>query len=163
MNIKDIYFAGGCFWGVEEYFSRISGVYDVTSGYANGTTENPTYKDVCFNKSGHAETVHVQYNPDIVSLQTLTGQFFKIIDPISINKQGNDAGVQYRTGVYYTDGADLEVIQEVFNAEQQKYNNKIAVELMPLEHFYVAEEYHQDYLRKNPNGYCHVDFSSLAR
>ena len=160
--MKEIYFAGGCFWGVEEYFSRIPGVYDVTSGYANGNTENPTYKDVCYNNSGHAETIHVQYDPDIVSLKTLIRQFFGIIDPLSLNKQGNDAGIQYRTGVYYTDEVDIEAIQEVFSAEQQKYDREIAVELLPLKHYYLAEEYHQDYLKKNPNGYCHIDFSSLA-
>ena len=161
-KLKDIYFAGGCFWGVEEYFSRIPGVYDVTSGYANGNTENPTYKDVCFNDSGHAETVHVRYDPGIVSLKTLAVQFLKIIDPLSLNRQGNDAGVQYRTGVYYTDKADIKTIRTVFSAEQKKYDKKIAVELMPLENYYLAEEYHQDYLKKNPYGYCHVDFSSLA-
>ena len=161
-KLKDIYFAGGCFWGVEEYFSRIPGVYDVTSGYANGNTENPTYEDVCHNNTGHAETVHLRYDPGLISLKTLTGQFFKIIDPLSINRQGNDAGVQYRTGVYYTDEADIEAIQEVFNVEQKKYDRKIAVELLPLKHYYPAEEYHQDYLKKNPYGYCHVDFSSLA-
>ena len=138
-------------------------MYNVTSGYANGNTENPSYKDVCFNKSGHAETVHVQYNPDIVSLQILTEHFFKIIDPISINKQGNDSGVQYRTGVYYKDNADVKVIQRVFNAEQQKYDTKIVVELMPLEQYYLAEEYHQDYLKKNPNGYCHIDLRKLLK
>ena len=161
-KLKDIYFAGGCFWGVEEYFSRIPGVHDVTSGYANGNTENPTYQDVCFNGTGHAETVHVRYDPGVVSLEMLTRQFFKIIDPLSVNRQGNDAGTQYRTGVYYTDKADIEAIRAVFNAEQQKYDRKIAVELLPLEHYYLAEEYHQDYLKKNPYGYCHIDFSSLA-
>ena len=161
-NLKEIYLAGGCFWGVEEYFSRIPGVYDVTSGYANGKTENPTYKDVCFNDSGHAETIHLRYDPGIVSLKTLLEQFFKIIDPLSVNKQGNDACTQYRTGVYYTDETDKEVIQAAFDTEQRKYSRKIAVELMPLEHFYLAEDYHQDYLKKNPNGYCHIDFSSLS-
>ncbi len=160
-NLKDIYFAGGCFWGVEEYFSRIPGVYDVTSGYANGTTENPTYGEVCYQNTGHAETVHVQYDPDVVSLKTLTEQFFKIINPLTKDRQGNDVGSQYRTGVYYMDEADKEVIQKVFDLEQQKYDQKIAVELLPLEHYYLAEDYHQDYLKKNPGGYCHIDFSSL--
>jgi len=160
-NLKDIYFAGGCFWGVEEYFARIPGVYDVTSGYANGNTENPTYEEVCYQNTGHAETVHVQYDPDIVSLKTLTEQFFKIINPLTKDRQGNDVGSQYRTGVYYADEADKSVIQEVFNAEQQKYDQEIAVELLPLENYYLAEDYHQDYLQKNPGGYCHIDFSSL--
>lgn len=160
-NLRDIYFAGGCFWGVEEYFSQIPGVYDVTSGYANGNTENPSYEEVC-SGSGHAETVHVQYDPGVVSLETLTKQLFKIINPVSKNRQGNDSGSQYRTGVYYTDEADRAVIQEVFDAEQEKYDEEIATELLPLEAFYLAEDYHQDYLKKNPGGYCHIDFSSLS-
>jgi len=161
-KLKDIYFAGGCFWGVEEYFSRIPGVYDVTSGYANGNTENPSYNEVCFNNTGHAETIHVRYDPGLVSLNTLTVQFFKIIDPLSLNKQGNDAGVQYRTGVYYTDESDIEELKALFSSQQKKYKRKIAVELLPLKNYYLAEDYHQDYLKKNPSGYCHIDFSSLA-
>lgn len=160
-NLRDIYFAGGCFWGVEEYFSRIPGVYEAESGYANGTTENPSYEDVCYRNTGHAETVHVRYDPDLVSLKTLTEQYFKIVDPLSVNRQGNDAGSQYRTGVYYTDEADLPVLEAVFAAEQEKHDQQLAVELKPLENFYLAEEYHQDYLKKNPNGYCHIDFSTL--
>lgn len=160
-NLKDIYFAGGCFWGVEEYFSRIPGVYGVTSGYANGTTENPTYEEVCYRNTGHAETVHVQYDPAIISLKTLTRQFFKIIDPTSINRQGNDRGDQYRSGVYYTDEADKEIIRSVFDEVRRNYKNKIVTELVPLQHYYLAEDYHQDYLEKNPKGYCHIDFSSL--
>ena len=160
-KLKSIYFAGGCFWGVEEYFSRIPGVYDAASGYANGKTENPTYEDVCFSGAGHAETVRIQYDPDIISLKLLTEQLFRIIDPLSKNRQGNDIGSQYRTGVYYTDVADLAIIRKVFEAEQLKYDREIAVELQPLEHFYLAEDYHQDYLKKNPNGYCHIDFRLL--
>ena len=160
-NLKEIYFAGGCFWGVEEYFSRIPGVYEVVSGYANGNTENPSYEEVCHNNTGHAETVHIEYDPALVNLKTLTEHFFKIINPISKNRQGNDVGSQYRTGVYYTDETDLPILQEVFTAEQQKYDKPIVTELIPLENFYEAEDYHQDYLQKNPNGYCHVDFSSL--
>jgi peptide methionine sulfoxide reductase msrA/msrB len=160
-NLKDIYFAGGCFWGVEEYFSRIPGVYDVTSGYANGDTENPSYNDVCYRNTGHAETVHVQYDPDIISLKTLTEQFFRIINPTSLYRQGNDIGSQYRTGVYCTDDADVGIIQAVFNEVQKSYDQAIVTELLPLEHYYLAEDYHQDYLAKNPSGYCHIDFSSL--
>ncbi|HAM16492.1 MAG TPA: peptide-methionine (R)-S-oxide reductase [Eggerthellaceae bacterium] len=161
-NCKGIYFAGGCFWGVEEYFSRIPGVADATSGYANGTVENPSYEQVCSHTTGHTEAVRVTYDPSVVSLGTLTEQLFKIIDPTSVNRQGNDVGDQYRTGVYYVDEADLAVLQEVFDAEQRKHDRAIAVELMPLACFYEAEEYHQDYLQKNPGGYCHVDFGSLA-
>lgn len=160
-NLRDIYFAGGCFWGVEEYFSRIPGVYDATSGYANGCTENPSYKEVCSQGTGHAETVHVRYDSDIVSLAALTRHFFKIIDPLSRDRQGNDIGSQYRSGVYYVDGSDRAIIQAVFDEVQKNYHRKIATELEPLEHYYLAEEYHQDYLARNPGGYCHIDFSSL--
>ncbi len=160
-NLKEIYFAGGCFWGVEEYFSRIPGVYDVVSGYANGNTENPSYEEVCNNNTGHAETVQVKYDPESVSLKTLTEHLFKIINPTLKDRQGNDVGSQYRSGVYYVNEEDVAVLQEVFSAEQQKYNKPIVTELLPLENFYIAEDYHQDYLQKNPNGYCHVDFSTL--
>ena len=158
---KDVYLAGGCFWGVEEYFSLVPGVTDAVSGYANGLTENPTYDDVCWRGTGHAETVRVTYDPARVSLRTLVEQLFAIIDPTSVNRQGNDRGVQYRTGVYYVDEADRPVIEQVFAAERAKLDAPIATELGPLENFYEAEEYHQDYLKKNPGGYCHVDFSSL--
>lgn len=157
----EIYLAGGCFWGVEEYFSRVPGVVDAVSGYANGTVANPTYEQVCSGATGHAETVHVIYDPSIVSLKTLVEQLFRIIDPLSVNRQGNDVGSQYRTGVYYVDAADVAVIQAVFDAEQRRYDRPLAVELASLSCFYVAEGYHQDYLKKNPRGYCHVSFASL--
>ena len=157
---KDIYLAGGCFWGIDEYFSRISGVVGTESGYANGSTANPSYEEVCHG-SGHAETVRVTYDPARVGLATIVRQLFEVIDPTSRNRQGNDRGVQYRTGVYYTDEADLPVLRQVFADEQAAYDKPIVTELMPLENFYIAEEYHQDYLKKNPGGYCHVDFSSL--
>ena len=160
-NLKEIYLAGGCFWGVEEYFSRIPGVRDAVSGYANGQTENPTYEEVCSGLTGHAETVRVSYDPRVVSLETLTEQFFQIIDPTVRDRQGNDAGRQYRTGVYYADAAEREPLERIFAAEQKKYKQKIVTELLPLENFFAAEEYHQDYLKKNPGGYCHVDFSAL--
>ncbi len=160
-NLKEIYLAGGCFWGVEEYFSRIPGVRDAVSGYANGQTENPTYEEVCSGLTGHAETVRVSYEPRIVSLETLTEQFFQIIDPTVRDRQGNDVGRQYRTGVYYADAADREILERLFAAEQKKHEQKLATELLPLENFCAAEEYHQDYLKKNPGGYCHIDFSAL--
>ena len=160
-ELWDVYFAGGCFWGVEEYFSRISGVYDVTAGYANGTKENPTYEEVCSGKTGYAETVHVRYDPNTVSLKTLAEQFFKIINPISVNRQGNDVGSQYRTGMYYVNDADKTVLASVMVAVQKKYGMPLAVELLPLKNYYLAETYHQDYLKKNPGGYCHISFESL--
>ena len=160
-KLRDIYLAGGCFWGVEAFISRIYGVYDVTVGYANGTTKNPTYEDVCRNDTGFAETAHVQYDPEKVDLKTLLGDFFKVIDPTSLNKQGNDRGSQYRTGIYYVDESDKAVIEEVAAQEQKKYDEPIVTEIEPLRNFYLAEEYHQDYLEKNPNGYCHINFSKL--
>ncbi len=160
-NTKEIYLAGGCFWGIEEYFSRIPGVLDTVSGYANGTTADPSYQDVCSGKTGHAETVRVVYDPRQVSLKTLIGQYFKVIDPTVLNRQGNDAGTQYRTGIFYTDEEDLKIIQEVYDSQKSLYEDEIVTELKPLTYFYEAEEYHQDYLVKNPGGYCHVDFSTL--
>jgi len=159
--MREIYFAGGCFWGVEEYFSRIPGVTDATSGYANGTTENPTYEQVCSDTTGFAETVRVRYDPEVVSLRTLVEQYFKIIDPTSVNRQGNDVGTQYRTGVYFVNIDDQLVLESAFAGARARHGGTIATELKPLANFYPAEEYHQDYLRKNPGGYCHVDFSSL--
>lgn len=155
-NLKEIYLAGGCFWGTEHYFKQIDGVVDTEVGYANGTTENPTYKEVCTDKTGFAETVHVTYNPDKVSLKFLLEMYFKAIDPTSINQQGHDTGTQYRTGVYYTDSADEVTIKEVFAEQQKHIQRKIVVENLPLKNFYKAEDYHQDYLDKNPDGYCHL-------
>ena len=155
-NLKEIYLAGGCFWGTEHYFKQIDGVVDTEVGYANGTTENPTYKDVCTDKTGFAETVHVTYNPDKVTLKFLLEMYFKAIDPTSINQQGHDTGTQYRTGVYYTDSTDEATISKVFDEEQKHIQGKIVVENLPLKNFYKAEDYHQDYLDKNPDGYCHL-------
>ena len=160
--LREIFFAGGCFWGVESYFSQVPGVRSATVGYANGDTANPSYQEVCTGKTGHAETVHLVYDPDQVSLQTLTEHFFLIINPLTLNRQGNDSGSQYRSGVYYTDESDLELLQQVRDAEQEKYTAPIQTELLPLRCYYLAEDYHQDYLEKNPGGYCHIDFSSLA-
>lgn len=157
--IREIYLAGGCFWGVEGYFKRIEGVKDTTCGYANGKTANPSYEDVCRHNTGHAETVRVLFDTDVINLEDLLIYYFRIIDPVSVNKQGNDVGTQYRTGIYYTDGSLLPVIKAAVEREQRKYNEKIAVEVLPLENFYSAEEYHQNYLDKNPNGYCHINLN----
>ena len=157
--IREIYLAGGCFWGVEGYFKRIEGVKDTTCGYANGKTANPSYEDVCRHNTGHAETVRVLFDTDVINLEDLLIYYFRIIDPVSVNKQGNDVGTQYRTGIYYTDESLLPVIKAAVEREQRKYNEKIAVELLPLENFYSAEEYHQNYLDKNPNGYCHINLN----
>ena len=158
-KIKNIYLAGGCFWGTEHFFKQIKGVVETEVGFANGHTMNPTYQEVYTDKTGYAETVHVKYNPDVVSLEFLLRMFFKVIDPISVNQQGHDIGTRYRTGIYYTDVADLEVIEKVYADEQRSYQQPLAVEKQPLENFYTAEEYHQDYLDKNPSGYCHLPLS----
>ncbi len=159
MNPKTIYLAGGCFWGVEAYFERIPGVIDAVSGYANGRTQNPSYEDVIYRQTGHAETVKITYDADRLSLPDILEYYFRVIDPTSLNKQGNDRGTQYRTGVYFTDPAEQSVIQAALANEQKKYRKPLVVENLALVHFFDAEEYHQDYLAKNPNGYCHIDLS----
>ena len=156
---KIIYLAGGCFWGVEAYFQRIPGVLSTKCGYANGNTENPTYKEVCQSNTGHAETVEITYDEERLPLKNLLRYYLRIIDPTSLNKQGNDRGTQYRTGVYYIDEKDKATIEAVLAKEQAKYQAPIVVEILPLKHFFSAEEYHQNYLNKNPDGYCHIPLS----
>jgi peptide methionine sulfoxide reductase msrA/msrB len=160
-GLEEIWLAGGCFWGVEAYMTRIYGVFDVTSGYANGDTENPTYEEVSYKNTGHAETVHVRYDPERVDLATLLNYFFKIINPTVLNQQGNDRGEQYRTGIYYKKDTDKVVIAQVIAREQEKYEDPIVTETEQLTNYTLAEEYHQDYLEKNPDGYCHIEFDSL--
>ena len=160
---KEIWLAGGCFWGVEAYMSRLPGVYDAENGYANGNTVNPTYEEVCTGFTNFAETVHVIYEVDSTNLKKLLFEFFKIINPTSLNRQGNDIGSQYRTGIYYKEESDKNIILEVLAEEQKKYTKSIVTEVLPLKNFYLAEEYHQNYLEKNPNGYCHIDFSKLEQ
>ena len=153
--MQTIYLAGGCFWGVQKYFDQFDGVLATEVGYANGPEEAPSYRDVC-NRSGHAETVKIEYDPEVISLTELLGYYFMVIDPLSINRQGNDRGVQYRTGIYYTDESQLPEIKTVYREQEEKAGAKLAVEMEPLKNFYTAEEYHQKYLDKNPNGYCHI-------
>ena len=153
---KVIYLAGGCFWGTEHYFKQIAGVVATEVGFANGQTENPTYEEVYTDTTGYAETVMVRYRPEVVPLDFLLRMFFKAIDPTSLNKQGHDEGTRYRTGVYYTEADDVPTIKRVFAEEQARYSEPLAVELLPLRNFYAAEERHQDYLDKNPDGYCHL-------
>lgn len=155
-KMKEIYLAGGCFWGTEHYFKQLRGVIETEVGYANGHTPNPTYKEVCTDKTGFAETVRVVYDPEILSLEFLTEMYFKAIDPTSINRQGHDEGTQYRTGIYYTDETDRPVLQTVYDRVKAEVGKPLAVQLQPLDNFYKAEEYHQDYLDKNPQGYCHL-------
>lgn len=155
--MKEIVLAGGCFWGVDAYFARKEGVASTRSGYANGTTENPTYEQVCAGKTGHAEAVHVKYDASVLSLETLLEKFFKVIDPTVRNRQGNDIGTQYRTGIYYMDEEDRSVVEDFIARKAKDYARPIVTEVEPLRCFYDAEEYHQDYLKKNPRGYCHID------
>lgn len=157
--MKNIYFAGGCFWGTEHFFKQINGVIDTEVGFANGETENPTYQEVYTDKTGFAETVHVVYDEKVIDLKFLLNMFFKAIDPTSLNRQGHDEGTRYRTGVYYVSEDQFPIIEEVFNEQQKLIENPIVVELLPLKNFYSAEEYHQDYLDKNPDGYCHLPLS----
>lgn len=160
VNKKDIYLAGGCFWGVEAYFEKVPGVLNAESGYANGKDETTNYHLI--SQTGHAETVHVTYDANQVSLKEILLHYFRIIDPTSVNKQGNDRGSQYRTGVYYTDASDKETIEQVFKEKSADFEKPIVVEKAKLANWVLAEDYHQDYLKKNPNGYCHVNLSQAT-
>ena len=162
-NYDEIYLAGGCFWGVQAYLDKIPGVKKTQVGYANGSTERPTYEQVRRENTGHAETVYVQFDPKEISMEDLVKAFFEIIDPTSINKQGGDEGTQYRTGVYYIRPEDKERIQKVFDELAPNYGAPIVVELKPIANFYPAENYHQKYLQKNPGGYCHIDLSKADK
>ena len=153
---KEIYLAGGCFWGTEHYFKQVRGVVETETGFANGSFANPSYKQVKAGDTGFAETVRIKYDPEAVSLELLLDLYFKSIDPLSLNRQGEDEGTQYRTGIYYTDASDLPVIDKVYDAAEAAAGQPLAVEKLPLRNFYPAEEYHQDYLDKNPSGYCHL-------
>ncbi|WP_099468158.1 peptide-methionine (S)-S-oxide reductase MsrA [Konateibacter massiliensis] len=153
---KEIYLAGGCFWGTEKYLQEIKGIVQTEVGYANGTTENPTYEEVCHNNTGHAEAVKVLYDDSQISLEEVLNLYYDVINPVSVNRQGGDVGTQYRTGIYYVDSKDEPAIQASIQKLQQSYKEKIAIEVKPLSNYSKAEEYHQKYLDKNPNGYCHI-------
>ncbi|MDE7438708.1 MAG: peptide-methionine (S)-S-oxide reductase MsrA [Muribaculaceae bacterium] len=155
--IKTIYLAGGCFWGTAHLFSLVPGVSETVAGYANSIVPEPTYKKVCTGRTEAAETVKVVYDDDTVGLTDLIKLYFRSIDPLTLNRQGNDIGTQYRTGIYYTDDADRPVIEAQLAGLQRRYKEPLAIEFGPLENFYPAEEYHQEYLYKNPDGYCHVN------
>ena len=156
-NTKEIYLAGGCFWGVQAYFDNIYGIEDTNVGYANGKTKNTSYNKIAI--TDHAETVYIKYDENKISLSKILKYYFKIIDPISVNKQGNDRGRQYRTGIYYTNIKDKFLIEKEIEKLQRKYKEKIQIEVLPVKNYVLAEEYHQDYLKKNPYGYCHIDLS----
>lgn len=152
----ELYLAGGCFWGTEHFLKQINGVIETRVGYANGHGSNPTYQEVCTDTTGFAETVHIFYNPQVLPLTLLLQLYFETIDPTSLNRQGSDVGTQYRTGIYYTDRNDLPLIEAELYKLGRQYSEMIEVEVMPLHNFYAAEDYHQDYLDKNPSGYCHI-------
>ena len=155
---KIIYIAGGCFWGVEEYYKRLKGVLETKVGYANGNSANPTYEDVKKHKTTHAETLELKYDDSVISLEKILEHFLRFVDSYSIDKQGEDIGHQYRSGIYYINDLDKDVIVNYFN---KVLNNDYKIEILPLSNFYPAEEYHQDYLEKNPNGYCHVNLGLI--
>lgn len=159
---QEIYLAGGCFWGLEEYLANLPGVIETEVGYANGNTENPSYEQVCRENTGHAETVHTVYDSEKISLAFLLERYFEVIDPTSLNRQGGDVGSQYRTGIYYVNEEDRLIAHKALDKLQQSYRKRIAVELLPLKNFYRAEDYHQKYLQKNPHGYCHIPRSRFA-
>ena len=152
-----IYLAGGCFWGVQKYFDQFEGIIKTTVGYANGHTENPKYEDVKAEKTGHVETVKVEYDENKRSLKQILDDYYRIIEPTSLNKQGEDEGISYRTGIYYTDLNEYPIIQDFIANKQKDYDQPIVVEVKAMHNFYLAEEYHQKYLEKNPDGYCHID------
>ena len=161
-DTETIYFAGGCFWGTEHFMKQIPGVISTTTGYANSTVDNPSYRQVCTGDTHAAETVEVTFKPDSVSLPFLIDLYFKTIDPTSVNRQGGDSGTQYRTGIYYTEPSQRDIIEREIAALARGYQKPLAVEVKPLENFWPAEDYHQDYLEKNPGGYCHIDPSLFA-
>ena len=158
-NIKEIYFAGGCFWGTEHLFQLVRGVVDTEVGYANGKIKNPTYEQVISHTTGFAEAVKVRYDADQVDLPLLINLFFKSIDPTTIDRQGNDRGDNYRSGIYATDAATEAIVKNEVVKLAKNYDKPVVVETIPLKNFYKAEDYHQDYLDKNPGGYCHIPLS----
>lgn len=160
---KTIYLAGGCFWGMQKYIASVPGVTKTETGFANGTTDSPTYEEVCRSNTGHAETVKVGYNPETVSLGFLLNLYFDAVDPTSVNRQGGDTGTQYRTGIYYTSPEDEAVARAAVDALQKRLGKTVAIEVKPLKNYFPAEEYHQNYLDKNPGGYCHISPQKIAR
>ena len=159
--MNTIYLAGGCFWGLQRFFDQFPGVVRTEVGYANGPDQAPSYQDVC-RDSGHAETVLVEYDESEMNLEKLLDYYFLVIDPVSVNQQGHDKGIQYRTGIYYTSEAQLPAIRRIFDREQEKAGAPLAVAVEPLHNFFPAEEYHQKYLEKNPGGYCHIPSSYFS-
>lgn len=160
---QTIYLAGGCFWGVAEYYRRLKGIVSTEVGYAQGHKENPSYQEVCSQNTGHTETVEVVYNSNEITLEKVLEHFLRMIDPTTLNRQGNDIGTQYRSGIYTKDETELDIINDIIKQHQLNYTKPIVVEVGLLTSYYPAEEYHQDYLVKNPSGYCHINFSLIKK
>ena len=156
--MKTLYLAGGCFWGMEKYFSLAKGVTSTLVGYANGTLDNPSYLDLKSGRDDAAETLKIEYDEKIISLEKILELFLRVVDPYSLNKQGEDEGIQYRSGIYFVDNSDKERILNYFKSVKLE---NYAIEVLPLNKFFKAEEYHQQYLDKNPTGYCHINIASL--
>ena len=157
MSAHEIYLAGGCFWGTEAYLQKIPGVIETEVGYANSVCEDPSYKQVCTGATNAAEAVKVVFEDELLPLPLLLEAYFRTIDPTLLNRQGNDVGTQYRTGIYWTEPDDEEIVRAELANLQEKYDEPLAIEAMTLQNFFDAETYHQDYLEKNPFGYCHVN------
>jgi len=155
--MKKIWLAGGCFWGVEAYFQQLKGVLETRVGYGQGEKDNPTYQQVCSGTTGYTEVCELTYNEVIIPLEKVLEHFFRIINPTTLNRQGADQGTQYRTGVYYADNEEKEVIVNFIHTMQTYHTDEIVVEVKPVKNFYLAEEYHQHYLQKTTGGYCHVN------
>lgn len=158
---KDIYLAAGCFWGAERYLKAINGVISTEVGYANGSISHPTYREVSTDNTGYAETVHVTYETEVIGLERILQIYFKAIDPLSVNRQGEDSGTRYRTGIYYRDESDLPAIRRICERISGELGSPLAVEVKPLKNFYRAENEHQNYLEKHPGGYCHISESLI--
>lgn len=157
MIMKKIWLAGGCFWGVEAYFQQLKGVVSTKVGYGQGQRENPTYQQVCSGMTGHTEVCEITYDETLLSLEKILEHFFRIIDPVTLNRQGPDQGTQYRSGVYYSDEEERKLILTFIKEQQSAYREPIVVEVEPVRNFYAAEDYHQKYLQKTPGGYCHIN------
>ncbi|WP_371371789.1 peptide-methionine (S)-S-oxide reductase MsrA [Sporomusa aerivorans] len=160
--MKKIWLAGGCFWGVEAYFQQLKGVLATKVGYGQGTRSNPTYEQVCSGATGHAEICEVTYDENAITLEKVLEHFFRIIDPTSLNRQGPDRGTQYRSGIYFTDEPEKTTIAAFIQKMQPGYQAPIVVEVEPLQSFYPAEDYHQNYLQRTPGGYCHINLGLAA-
>ena len=154
--MKTIFLAAGCFWGAQHYLKQIHGVVETETGFANGNTDNPTYKEVYTDRTGYAEAVRVVFDPEVLPLKRLVQLYFDCIEPTSVNQQGEDRGTRYRTGIYYIEPEDRLTIQEVYDDVQRGYSAPLAVEVEPIRNFFPADESHQDYLDKHPDGYCHL-------